>query len=198
MTDVVLASRSPRRRDLLDLLGVPHRVVPSGISEEALPGETPEETVVRLASEKAESVLKETPPGALVIGADTLVVLDGETLGQPRSEEEARQMLRRLQGRSHTVLTGLCLVHPPFPAVRGLSRSRVTFHPLSEAEIAWYVATGEPMDKAGAYAAQGLGAAFLASVEGSFYNVVGFPVDLFYRLLPQAGLSLPDLRTAPR
>ncbi|MGC8762578.1 MAG: Maf family protein [Acidobacteriota bacterium] len=198
MTEVILASRSPRRRDLLDLLGVPHRVVPSGIPESPLPGEVPEETVVRLASEKAESVLKEAPPGALVIGADTVVVLDGEVLGQPRSEWEARGMLRRLQGRSHTVLTGLCLLHPPHSPARGLSRSRVTFHPLSEEEIAWYVATGEPMDKAGAYAAQGLGAAFLASVEGSFHNVVGFPVDLFYRLLPQAGLSLQALRAARR
>lgn len=178
------------------MLGVPHRVLPSGICEEALPGEPPEETVVRLASEKARSVVREAPPGALVIGADTLVVLDGEALGQPRDDEEAREMLRRLQGRSHTVLTGLCLLRPPLPAAQGLSRSRVTFHPLSETEIAWYVATGEPRDKAGGYAAQGLGAAFLASVEGSFHNVVGFPVDLFYRLLPEVDLSLPALRSS--
>lgn len=180
------------------MLGIPHRVRPSGLSEEALPGEAPEETVVRLASEKAQSVLGATPPGALVIGADTLVVLDGKPLGQPQSEAEARAMLSRLQGRSHTVLTGLCLLHAPFRAARGLSRSRVTFHPLSEGEIEWYVFTGEPRDKAGAYAAQGLGAVFLASVEGSFHNVVGFPVDLFYRLLPEVGLSLEALRTAPR
>lgn len=180
------------------MLGVSHRVIPSGIAETPLAGESPEETVVRLASEKAQSVLRESPPGALVIGADTLVVLEGEPLGQPRDEEEARSMLRRLRGRSHTVLTGLCLIHAPGTPVRGLSRSKVTFHPLSEEEIAWYVATGEPMDKAGAYAAQGIGAVFLASVEGSFHNVVGFPVDLFYRLLPQAGLSLGELREESR
>jgi septum formation protein len=191
---VVLASRSPRRTELLSLIGVPHRVAPSGVPEDAQPGESPRDQVLRLACDKAEAVLSGETGDALVIGADTLVVLDGLTLGQPRDASEAAAMLRRLSGRTHTVLTGVCLARRERPRARGVSESRVTFHAMSEGEIQAYVAGGEPMDKAGAYAAQGLGAVFLASIEGSFHNVVGFPLDLFYRLLPGVGLSLPDLR----
>ncbi|MEW6757745.1 MAG: Maf family protein [Acidobacteriota bacterium] len=194
MIPVILASRSPRRTELLRLIGVPHRVAPSGAPEDALAGESPRDQVLRLACDKAEAVLSREAGDVLVIGADTLVVLDREALGQPRDVAEAAAMLRRLSGRTHTVLTGVCLARPGRPRARGVSESRVAFHAMDEGEIAAYAASGEPMDKAGAYAAQGLGAVFLAGIEGSFHNVVGFPLDLFYRLLPGVGLTLAELR----
>lgn len=191
---VILASRSPRRSQLLDLVGVRHIAVPSGVPEEALPGEAPLEQVRRLAREKALHVAATHPRARLVIGADTLVVLRESVLGQPRDEEEARAMLRALSGATHTVLTGVFLLGAGGRSALGHSESRVTFHDLTEEEIRWYVASGEPMDKAGAYAAQGIGAVFLRSIEGSFHNVVGFPLDLFYRMLPQIGLDLASMR----
>ncbi len=193
MPKVILASRSPRRTQLLDMLGVLHEAVPSDVPEDALPGEGPRAQVLRLAQEKAGHVAAQRPDADLVIGADTLVVLEGAVLGQPRDEEDARRMLSHLSGATHTVLTGLCLLGPRGRAAE-VSESRVTFHHLSKAEIDWYVATGEPMDKAGAYAAQGVGAVFLEAIEGSFHNVVGFPLDLFYQLLPEVGLSLDELK----
>lgn len=192
--DVVLASKSPRRTQLLDMLGIPHRAVPSGAPEAALEGEAPEAQVLRLARDKALAVAEREPGAALVVGADTLVVLGGRVLGQPTGREEAVEMLRHLSGDTHVVFTGVYLRARGGREAEGLSESRVTFRPMSEEEIAWYVATGEPMDKAGAYAAQGAGAVFIRSIQGSFHNVVGFPVDLFYELLPQVGLSLEDLR----
>ncbi len=198
MIPVILASRSPRRRMLLNMVNVSHVVVPSGIPEERLDGEAPAEQVVRLAGDKAAHVAREHDHGSLVIGADTLVVLDGEPIGQPEDRDEAASMLRRLSGVTHTVLTGVCLLRGRTGRAEGLSESRVTFHPLSDREIDWYLSTGEPMDKAGAYAAQGLGAIFLKAIEGSFHNVVGFPLDLFYRLLPEVGCTLEELRSGRR
>ncbi len=198
MIPVILASRSPRRRRLLNLVNVPHVVVPSGVAEERLPGEDPASQVVRLATAKAEFVAREYNHDSLVIGADTLVVYEGEPIGQPLDAKDAAAMLRKLSGATHTVLTGVCLLRGPSMRAVGLSESRVTFHDLSEGEIDWYLTTGEPMDKAGAYAAQGLGAIFLKAIEGSFHNVVGFPLDLFYRLLPQVGCSLEELRSGRR
>ena len=192
--NVVLASRSPRRTQLLDMLGVPHDAVPSGVPEDALPGEPPGDQVLRLARLKAEEVAARRPGNDLIIAADTLVVLGDKVLGQPADAIEAAEMLRLLSGATHTVLTGVCLLGPQGREVEGLSESRVTFHALAEGEIAWYIRTGEPMDKAGAYAAQGVGAVFIRSIEGSFHNVVGFPVDLFYRLLPEVGLTIHALR----
>lgn len=194
MIPVVLASKSPRRTELLTMLGVPHRAEPAGVDETVHGHETPAEMVVRLAREKAAAVAPRFP-GALVVGADTLVFLGGHVLGQPKDEAQAREMLRSLAGRTHTVLTGVCLLRDGAEA-SGLSESRVTFHPMTDAEIAAYVASGEPMDKAGAYAAQGLGAVYLKAIEGSFHNVVGFPVDLFAHLLPQVGLTLGEIRNS--
>lgn len=191
---VVLASRSPRRSQLLALVGIPHRAVPSGAPEDVLPGESPLDQVLRLAEAKAAAVASSYTEGQLIIGADTLVVLEGEVMGQPSDEAEACSMLRRLSGRTHTVFTGVCLIRHGHPPACGFSESRVTFHDMTEAEIGWYVTTGEPQDKAGAYAAQGVGAVFLRGVEGSFHNVVGFPLDLFYRLLPKVGCTLADIR----
>lgn len=196
---IVLASRSPRRRQLLEMIGVPHAVVPSDLPEDALHGEPPQSQVLRLAEGKAASVSARLSGDRLVIGADTLVVVDGDVLGQPRDNEEAFLMLRRLAGRSHTVYTGLCLIRPGLPPARGLSESLVTFHPMSDEEARWYVETREPLDKAGAYAAQGIGAVFLKRIEGSFHNVVGFPLDLFCALLPRLDLSLQEIiLPAPR
>jgi septum formation protein len=194
MIPVILASKSPRRSQLLALLGIPHRAVPSGAPEDARPGETPLEQVLRLAELKAKAVAGSHHGGELIIGADTIVVLDGQVMGQPRDEDEARAMLGRLSGRTHTVLTGVCLIREGRGAARGSSESRVTFHALSDEEIRWYVETAEPMDKAGAYAAQGVGAVFLKGIEGSFHNVVGFPLDTFYALLPEVGCTLAEIR----
>jgi septum formation protein len=190
---VVLASKSPRRLDLLRLAGLDPVVAPAGIAEDPLPGEPPEELVLRLASEKALAVARDRNRGDLVIGADTLVVLEDRVLGQPRSPSEASAMLRALSGRTHAVHTGVCLLRPGGGEAAGRAESQVTFHPLSDREIEWYVGTGEPMDKAGAYAAQGIGAVFLKEIRGSFHNVVGFPVDLFYHLLPRVGLELKEM-----
>jgi septum formation protein len=195
---VVLASKSPRRSQLLALAGIPHAAVPSGAPEDPLPGEPPREQVLRLALAKAAAVAATHRQGQLVIGADTLVVLDGEVMGQPRDRDEACSMLRRLSGNTHTVFTGVSLLREGYEPAEGVSESRVTFHEMSESEIAWYVGTGEPMDKAGAYAAQGVGAVYLKGIEGSFHNVVGFPLDLFYQLLPSVGLSLPEIRRNPK
>ena len=183
---------------LLNLVNVPHVVVPSGVAEDRLPDEDPSHQVVRLATAKAEHVATKYNHDSLVIGADTLVVFEGEPIGQPLDAKDAAGMLRKLSGATHTVLTGVCLLRGRSGRAVGLSESRVTFHDLSEGEIDWYLTTGEPMDKAGAYAAQGLGAIFLKAIEGSFHNVVGFPLDLFYRLLPQVGCSLEDLRSGRR
>jgi len=194
VTMVILASKSPRRTQLLDMLGVEHRCVPSGVPEEPLPGESPQDQVIRLAEDKARAVALREPKFDLVVAADTLVALGGQVLAQPVDRAEAEAMLRSLSGATHTVFSGICLMVKGGLAVTGLSESRVTFHDLSDHEISWYLGTGEPMDKAGAYAAQGAGAVFIRSIVGSFHNVVGFPIDLFYRLLPEVGMSLQELR----
>ena len=176
------------------MLGVAHEAVPSRVDESALAGERPDKQVLRLARAKAEAVKKAVAGDALVIGSDTLVVIGGRTLGQPKDKAEAARMLSALSGKSHAVLTGVCLLRPGYKAAVGLCKSHVTFHRLSQAEVAWYVSTREPLDKAGSYAAQGVGAIFIKSIKGSFYNVVGFPVDLFASLLKEVGLTLPLLR----
>jgi septum formation protein len=176
------------------MLGVRHRCIPSGTPEDPLQGESPQDQVIRLAGDKARAVARREPDFDLVVAADTLVALGEKVLGQPADRAAAEAMLRSLSGATHTVFSGVCLLAGGGRVATGLSESRVTFHDLSEQELAWYLETGEPMDKAGAYAAQGAGAVFIRSIEGSFHNVVGFPIDLFYRLLPEVGLSLRLLR----
>ncbi|HEY8549704.1 MAG TPA: Maf family protein [Vicinamibacterales bacterium] len=183
MSRLVLASASPRRAELLSAAGFDFTVRPSDVDESVRPGEAPEDYVRRLALEKARHV---AAPGELVLGADTAVVVDGDLLGKPRSREEAAGMLRRLSGRAHEVLTGVALVAGDREAV-DLSRTTVHVHPISEEEIAWYVATPEPYDKAGGYAVQGLASRFIARLDGSYSNVVGLPVDLVYRLMRTFG-----------
>lgn len=183
---LVLASASPRRADLLTSAGFAFDVVPADVDERVLAGEDPAAHVRRLALAKALAVAP-FYPDRVVIGADTVVVIDGLILGKPDGDEAAAVMLRRLSGRSHDVLTGVCLCHAA--AVRqAVERSTVRFAPLTEQEIASYVASGEPRDKAGAYAIQGLASRFVVSVEGSYSNVVGLPVSTIYGLLGDLGL----------
>lgn len=170
------------------------RVRPVDLDESPLPGEAPRDYVLRLAVEKAAA---RAGPGELVLAADTTVVVDGGILAKPEDDEDARRMLRLLAGREHSVLTGIAL-HGPSGRAAEADATRVRFAPLSEAEIDWYVATGEPRDKAGAYAIQGLGSLFVEGVVGSPSNVVGLPVPLTYRLFARLGYDLKDFRSSPR
>jgi len=155
-------------------------------------GEPPEETVLRLAREKAAA---QAEPGELVLAADTVVVIDGELLGKPRDLEDARRMLARIAGREHTVLTGVAVEEPGRNRrAAALERSRVRMAPLSSDEIEWYVATGEPLDKAGSYAIQGIGALLVEEVHGNYTNVVGLPLPLTRRLFREVGRELLDFR----
>ncbi|MGH9176758.1 MAG: Maf family protein [Vicinamibacterales bacterium] len=178
---LILASKSPRRGELLAAAGIPYEPVAVDVDESFIRLEPPGDHVRRLAAEKAQAVFA-THPTALVLGADTIVLVGGEMLGKPRDDDDATRMLRMLSGREHEVLTGLALVSARGTAVE-VVRTRVWFNPLTEEEIADYVASGEPADKAGAYAIQGLGSRFIDRIQGSYSNVVGLPVALVYRLL---------------
>jgi septum formation protein len=189
---LVLASASPRRAEILRTLGIPFVVDPSDVAEEILPGESAEEAVARLAALKAAQVSARRP-GRWVLAADTLVVLDGEVLGKPRDEADAARMLRRISGREHRVATGVRLRRETASGGGVVEISRVRIAPLSEEEIAWYVGTGEPRDKAGAYGIQGLGARFVESVDGSYTNVMGLPAAAVYRLMREEAAGDPAL-----
>jgi septum formation protein len=189
---LILASASPRRRELLAGAGLAFEVVPANVDETMRPGETPEEHVERLAREKAGAVAGRLAPAPmrLVLGSDTVVVLDGEVLGKPRDAAHAEALLARLAGRTHRVLTGVAVAASGGPALRSrVVESRVRMRTASTAEIRAYVATGEPLDKAGAYALQGEGRRFVASVEGSETNVIGLPLEETLALLRAAGLA---------
>jgi septum formation protein len=174
---LVLASASPRRRELLARAGFEFEVRPSEIPEFPSPGETPEVFARRAAREKALDVAARAEPGTLVLGADTVVALGDEILGKPADAAEAGQMMRRLSGRTHRVTTAVCLVRAPDRVeALGEESTAVTFRALSDAEIREYVATGEPFDKAGGYGIQGHAAKFVERVEGDYSNVVGLPV----------------------
>jgi septum formation protein len=188
--NLVLASASPRRRELLAGLGLRFTVRPAGVDETPRDGEEPGAYVLRLAQEKAAVVARD---GEIVLAADTTVVVDGEILGKPVDEEDARRMLRRLSGREHEVLTGLALCEAGGRDASAVERSRVRMAALSEHEIAWYAATGEPLDKAGAYAIQGLGSLFVEAVAGNYSNVVGLPIPAVYRLFDRLGVDLKGL-----
>lgn len=192
---LVLASASPRREALLHLIGLPFLVMSSGVEEETQAGEAvdPGQFVQRAAARKAEAVAKKVKDG-VVLGADTVVVIGGRMLGKPRDAEDAAQMLRLLSGATHEVYTGLALVQVADGKrqreVLGQEVTRVTFRALSEQDIAAYVATGEPMDKAGAYAIQGRGAVLVSRIEGCYYNVVGLPLTRLVQMLASMGISV--------
>lgn len=180
--EIILASASPRRRELLAGLGVRFTVQPSGVEERPWPAESPASYALRNASDKARAVAAAGRDAARILSADTIVVLGAAILEKPVDAEDARRMLRQLSGRPHQVITGLVVWEAG--RERGLAvRTEVEFRELGEDEIAAYVATGEPMDKAGAYAIQGGAAGFVRAVRGSYTNVVGLPVDEVRRLL---------------
>ena len=183
---VILASQSPRRRELLNLVGIAHEVQPADIDESYLAGERPREHAERLARGKT-AVIARREPDALVIGSDTIVVVDGDVLGKPVDGPDAVRMLERLAGRSHVVVTAVAV------AWRGETRSAVeevgvTFHPMNRTEIDAYIATGEPMDKAGAYGIQGFGATIVREIDGDYFAVMGLALGRMVELIRRLGL----------
>lgn len=193
---IVLASRSPRRAETLRRLGLTFLIEPTNLDESALSGGEPEETVLDLARAKARTAWPRHPDD-IIVAADTIVVIDGMVLRKPRDDEDAKSMLRKLSGRAHEVLTGIAVINGRLQFERaGAAATEVNFRPMTEREIEWYAATGEPRDKAGAYAIQGLGGLFVETISGNYDNVVGFPLTLFARLMEDAGVSLVDLIAA--
>ncbi len=182
---LVLASGSPRRREILELLGLEHEVRPPAVDEQLRSGEDPGVEARRLAVEKASATAGDRDD--LILAADTLVVLGEETLGKPVDEADAIRMLMKLQGRRHEVYTGLAL-RAGSRIESGVAVTRVWFRSLDAAECEEYVASGEPLDKAGAYGIQGLGAALVQRIEGEYFNVMGLPVQLLLSLLARFGL----------
>ena len=189
---LILASASPRRADLLTAAGFRFEIAAADVDERSLDGESAATYTERVARAKATAVAAQAP-GRAVLAADTVVVVDGEIFGKPAGEDDARRMLRALAGRRHEVLTAACLVHPEASAAPAqfsvrIASTTVEFAPMSEDEIGWYVASGEPMGKAGAYAIQGLASRFVTRIEGSYSNVVGLPVALVVEMCREAGI----------
>ena len=183
---VVLASSSPRRRQLLELIGVTHEVQPADIDETMVAGELAEMYAERLSREKAETIAA-SHSDAVVIGADTIVVIDGIVLGKPRDAGDAERMLGILSGRSHTVMTGVAVSYQQ-RTVSYVERVDVTFMPIDDGEIRRYVATGEPMDKAGAYGIQGYGATIVRRIDGDYFAVMGLSLVRLVALLREVGV----------
>jgi septum formation protein len=178
---LILASGSPRRAEILRMVGWPFETLAVDIDESRLAGEDAAAYVERVARKKVEAAAKRTS-SAKVVGADTVVVVENEILGKPRDDDDAQRMLRLLSGRWHQVFTGIALLNGETSRVAH-EVTRVKFASMSREEVNWYVATGEPSDKAGAYAIQGLGARFIEKINGDYYNVMGLPVRLLYALL---------------
>jgi septum formation protein len=191
LPEIILASTSPRRAEILRTAGWPFAALPPDVDETRTESEDAITYVQRLGRTKAEAVWS---PGRTTVGADTVVVVDGQILGKPRDPEDARGMLRQLSGRWHQVLTGVALIDGVSAEVRlACETTEVKFALMSEAEVVWYVSSDEPMDKAGAYAIQGLGARFVEGIRGDYYNVMGLPVRLLYELAVGAR-SKPTVR----
>jgi septum formation protein len=190
-TELTLASSSPRRKQLLEMLGIPVKVVPSNIPEVRRTYETPVDYVERLAREKALSV-----PGELVLGADTTVVVRDAVLEKPADEADALRMLQRLQGRTHQVVTSVALVADE-SVHQATDVTNVTFRRVDDAFLQAYVATGEPMDKAGAYGIQGYGAALVERIDGDFFSVMGLPLRLVLQVMEEAGIPYQFGETLP-
>lgn len=186
---LILASASPRRRELLQNAGLRFRVIPSQTAEEVRPGEAPRDYVQRTARDKARAVARDHP-AAWILAADTIVEIDGQILGKPRDEADGRRMLGLLSGRHHRVMTAFVVLGAEHQVER-LVTSTVRFKPLSEAQVGAYLASGEPADKAGAYAIQGQGRALVADMQGSYTNVVGLPMDEILACLQALGIQTP-------
>jgi septum formation protein len=183
---LVLASSSPRRAELLRNAGIPFTVSAVNVTEARRPQEWPEDYVRRVAEEKAKAGMSRHPD-SFVLGADTVVIVEGQMLGKPADAKDASRMLHLLSAGSHLVTTGVCLLGPKVEDTRA-ETTTVSFSPLSDEEIAEYVATGEPMDKAGAYAIQGIASRWVTHLEGCYFNVMGLPVPLVYRMLQKHGV----------
>ena len=187
---IILASASPRRRELLEKVGIKNlKIIPAHGEEHAPEGANAEEAVLAISRGKALEVAERSAPGDVIIAADTVVCLDGDILGKPHSGAEAEQMLRRLSGREHEVYTGVTVMKDG-DVLCAAERTLVRFRALSPTEIAAYVATGEPMDKAGAYGAQGLGSLLVEGITGDFFNVMGLPLCRLGRMLSELGVKL--------
>ncbi len=193
-TDLILASQSPRRKYLLEQAGLTFRVIPSRIDESDLPLTEPADYVHQLATAKARDVAV-NHPDSWVLGADTIVAVDNRLLGKPESAQDAREMLGRLSGKTHHVYTGFCLVHQRRAiCMADTVRTDVVFKTLTDHEIDWYIHTGEPFDKAGAYAIQGLGTFLVRRINGSYTNVVGLPVCEVVEILLREGVMGLEVR----
>ncbi|UFJ59955.1 Maf family protein [Brevibacillus sedimenti] len=189
-TSLILASSSPRRRELLQTLGLPFTVMTSEVDETTQPGMSPEAVVEELALRKAQAVASRLDAG-VVLGSDTIVVLDGRILGKPADEPDAFRMLSELQGREHTVYSGVALTDAATGRFEvAHCKTTVRIRPLTEREIRSYIATKEPMDKAGSYAIQGIGSTLVESIEGDYFTVVGLPLCLTARMLSRFGITL--------
>jgi septum formation protein len=179
--NILLASSSPRRKEILSMVGVNFRVVKANAEERLY--KTPVETAVKNAERKVLSVKHELRDKEVALSADTIVVLGDEILGKPANKEEAVEYLKRLSGRWHTVITGFALLFPDGRLISSFEESRVKFKRLSLNEIEWYISTGEPLDKAGAYGIQGIGALLIERIDGDFFNVMGLPISRIYDIL---------------
>lgn len=185
---LILASASPRRAEILHSAGLPFSVLSSAVDETPVPTESPQDLVRRLALAKAELVAARALGPAIVIAADTVVVLEGAILGKPRTSEDARQMLEKLSGRTHSVMTGVTLIRLPDVERREfIETTQVHFASISNEEIVKYLSSGEPFDKAGAYAIQGLGGRFIPRIDGCYFNVVGLPLSRLCKELAELG-----------
>lgn len=187
---LILASRSPRRSELLKSLGLEFEVSPSHVEETTDPKQSPEHNATHIARDKARWVARQNP-GSYVLGADTMVVLDQEIIGQPADEEDACRILLKLTGKQHRVITGVVLIAPEAQEYEAAVVSTVSIKSISENEIRSYIATGESLDKAGAYAIQGEGSFLVESWEGSYSNIVGLPLEALTDLFQQAGFPVP-------
>jgi len=194
MTDIILASESPRRRELLDLIGVRYGVLAAGVDESVLGDESPEQHVVRLALAKAVAGRERGGDGLPVLGADTVVLLDEAILGKPRTAAEAADMLRRLAGRAHHVLSAVAVIACDGTVGQRLNRTSVEFGDIPARWIDQYCRSGEPMDKAGAYAIQGRMAQWVRRIDGSYSGVMGLPLFETAELLRECGVNLPPGR----
>lgn len=194
---IILASASPRRRELLQLVGIDPEVIAPQIDEEIRPGESLEKFLMRVTREKSASVYSEKYDDALILSADTIVLLKGSVIGKPVDRNNAYEILRKLSGKVHEVWTGVSIFHLG-KYWFDLSRTRVFFEEISDREIFDYLDDEHYMDKAGAYAIQGRAAVFVKKIEGCYFNVMGFPLHLFSRMLKRLGFSIGDLEPAEK
>ncbi len=190
MKNIILASASPRRKELLEILKLNFSIISVNIDENLLPEESPHDAVRRLARLKAEAVMSRISGDSIVIAADTIVVLEGQIMGKPLNEDDARHKLSRLSGRRHEVITAVCVKMGEEICEVEDETTRVYFRPLSAQEITAYVASGEPADKAGAYGIQGRGGLLVEKIEGCYFNVVGLPLSRLYLMLKKHGVDL--------